>query len=151
MLVDIKEHNIKALSPDKKLFMEIPYKPNAAEIARKDIQTKKTGATKNILGYPCNEYKVTSKEQNTEISYWLADGNFDFFHELLSTLNRKDNFPAYFMQLYNVDGTFPLLAIERTLQGEEKSRLEVTKLERKILDYSLFAVPKDYQKYATGR
>ena len=42
------------------------------------------------------------------------------------------------------DGSMPLLAVEKDLNGLEKGRLEVTRLEQKVLAGGLFEIPKDY-------
>jgi hypothetical protein len=43
---------------------------------------------------------------------------------------------------------FPLRSVEYDATGKEISRMQVTKVEKKSLDDSEFAVPKDYAKAA---
>jgi hypothetical protein len=38
----------------------------------------------------------------------------------------------------------PLLAIEKNLKGEERGRLEVTRIEQKDITDGMFAIPSDY-------
>ncbi len=107
----------------------------------------KTKNVKKIKGYDCTEYIVTNKEENTQISYWIANNQkFDFFAPLLKLLNRKDKFSTYYQQIKDLVGAFSFLAIQST-GNKETGKLEVTKIEKKGIDASLFEIPKDYKKF----
>lgn len=144
MLVNTTENEVLALSPERKMFIEVPNKrPNR----KTDLTIDETTNEKKILGYTCKEWRVISAEDNREISYWLADKNFDFFVPMLKTLNRKDKLAVFFLKLPNNTGAFPLLGMETQDDGTELTKLEVTKVEETSLKDDLFSIPAGYTKF----
>ncbi|MEW6468668.1 MAG: DUF4412 domain-containing protein [Bacteroidota bacterium] len=145
-IVDLKASTMTFLSHDRKLYGDqatggTPNKPTGT------CTVTKGKGTKTIAGYKCTEYIVKNKDENTQIAFYLASGKFDFFSKLLTVLNRKDKFATYYQQLTNVNGMFPMLAVMSPMDGKEKERMEVTKVEKKTVDASQFDVPKDYLKF----
>ena len=145
MLVDLVKGNILALSPDRKMYMEVPAlsKP----IITGKVEVHKTSGTKIINGYTCKLWRMRNKAENTEVSYWVAEDKFDFFNGLLKVLNRKDKLSVYFMQAPTVVGAMALEATERNLLRDFKNAIVTTKIEKKVLDASLFSIPAEYKKY----
>ena len=145
MLVDLVKGNILALSPDRKMYMEVPAlsKP----IITGKVEVNKTSGTKIINGYTCKLWRMRNKAENTEVSYWVAEDKFDFFNGLLKVLNRKDKLSVYFMQAPTVVGAMALEATERNLLRDFKNAIVTTKIEKKVLDASLFSIPAEYKKY----
>lgn len=143
-LVDMDQKTIKALNHDRKLYMDQPTPPSPT---MKGTCSVKKGEVKNLQGYKCVEYVVTNTEENIQISYWLADGKFSFFEKLLHQLNRPDKSAVYFLQIPSIKNTFPMLSIQKSMDGMDQVRLEVTKIEKKEIDSSLFELPKTYNKF----
>ena len=145
MLVDLVKGNILSLSPDRKMYMEVPAlsKP----IITGKVEVNKTSGTKIINGYTCKLWRMRNKAENTEVSYWVAEDKFDFFNGLLKVLNRKDKLSVYFMQAPTVVGAMALEATERNLLRDFKNAIVTTKIEKKVLDASLFSIPAEYKKY----
>lgn len=144
MLVNLSDKKMYALSHERKLFMERPYK--ADESAKMNLDVERSGNTKFINGFECSQWRVKNREKDSEITYWVAEGNFEFFIPLLQTINRKDNFATFYLQVPGTKGFFPMLAVERTLLRDEKGRLQVTKITKKALDASFMEIPKGYVK-----
>lgn len=145
-LVDLKDKKMVSLSHDRKLYMDKATTAPAKVIGKPEVT--KTKNTRTINGYKAQEYIVKNKDENTQISYWVAtSGKFDFFDPFLKLINQKQKFSTYYQLITGVSGGFPLLAIEKSMDNVEKGRLEVTKIEKKALDASLFEVPKGYLKF----
>jgi len=145
-IVDLKTSSMISLSHDRKLYIEQGSGTPAVMNGKAEIT--KTKNVKTIQGYKCSEYIVKNAEDNTQITYWIATGKFDFFLKLLKTLNRKDKSVVYFQQITGVEGMFPFLSLQVNLEtGKEEVKMEVTKIQKKPLDANLFEVPKDYQKF----
>ncbi len=87
MIVDTKGNTVKALSPERQMYIDVPNKRPARET---EVFVQKTNNTQEINGYKCTEVKVSGKNDGREITFWVADDHFDFFVPLLETLNRKD-------------------------------------------------------------
>lgn len=145
-LIDTKEKKIIAVSHARRLYFEQPASPVPANV-KGTPEVTKTKNTKTIAGQTCTEYIVKSKEENTQISYWLAGGNYNFFSPMVKLLNRKDKSSVYFTKLTGVEGMFPFLSIESAIGSkDENTRLEVTKVQKKTIPASKFEIPKGYQK-----
>lgn len=144
-LIDMDEKTIKALNHERKLYMDQPTPP--APVNKGAFTVKKGLTPKNLQGYKCTEYTVTNTEENTQVTYWLADGKFSFFEKLLKQLNRKDKSSVYFLQLPDIKNTFPMLSIQQSLDGKDHIHLEVTKIIKKEIDPAMFELPKGYSKF----
>ncbi len=148
MLFNLQKKEIVAVSPIRKMYINLPvneYKENP--ITDKDYTIIKTNNNKKILGYKCYQWRVRNKNQNTEISYWVAKDEFNFFINLLKLWNRNEKHAQYFLKIPDNNGVFPLLSEERTTLREEKMTLRVLVLQKRALDDNLFKIPSDYKRY----
>lgn len=92
----------------------------------------KTGKNDTVAGYTCEQWKIT--ETNGERSdVCVAQGI------MFPVMGRRGT--GWMSQLEN---SFPLRAISYDSAGKEKSRMEVTKVEKKSLDDAMFQVPAGY-------
>ncbi|MGQ0828205.1 MAG: DUF4412 domain-containing protein [Bacteroidota bacterium] len=144
-LVDMDAKAMTSLNHDRKLYMDQPTP--AAPVLKGKCDVKKGSTTKNLQGFKCTEYVVSNAEENTKITYWIADGKFGFFDKLLRQLNRKDKSSTYYLQITDVKNMFPMLSIQTDLSGKEQMKLEVTKITKKTVDPTMFQVPKGYNKF----
>lgn len=144
-LVNLEAKNMKSLNHERKLYMD---QPTPSEPVIKGTCTVTKGQNvKNLQGYKCVEYIVTNNTEGTVITYWLADGKFAFFDKLLHQLNRKDKASVYFLQIPDTKNMFPMLSVQTDLRGKETGRLEVTKITKKVVDKTVFDIPKGYIKF----
>lgn len=141
-IVDTKAGTMKYLNHDRKMWGTRTPKGGAAAPAGCAVTSTKNN--KEMFGYKCTEQIVRNTTDSSQISYYLAPGKFTFFTPMMKLLNRQEKFSTYFFALTVKDGVMPLLAIERDLRGNEKGRLEVTRLEQKTLSAGLFDIPNDY-------
>lgn len=144
MLVDTDKNSVVALSPERKMYIDVP---NRRKTNESETEVKATGKTQTINGYECEEWMVSSSSDGRKVSYWVATEDFDFFVPMLKTLNRKDKMALYYMNLPNANGTFPMRGKEVKSDGMELTRLEVNKIEKEALSAELFKIPADYTKF----
>jgi hypothetical protein len=144
MIIDTKANTVKALSPERQMYIDVPNKRPAKET---DVYIQKTNNTQMINGYKCTEVKVTGKSDGREITYWVANDHFDFFIPMLETLNRKDKLAVYFMNIPDLHGFFPMVGVERKTDGVELSKLQVYDMAKTKLDDKLFQIPANYTKF----
>jgi len=144
MIVDTRDKTVIALSPDRKLYMDVPNMR-----LPKDVKTevKKTGEMKEMAGYKCEKWVVKSSDEDRTITYWVAADKFDFFVPLLETLNRKDEQAVFFLEVPDAGGVFPMLGVEQKLDGAEVSKLQVTKVAKGVQKPTLFEVPAGFNKF----
>ncbi len=141
-IVDTKAGTMIFLDPDRKLWGSRAQK--GLPVAAAGCVVTSTKEMKEMFGYKCTEQVVKNVTDSTQISYYIAPGKFTFFTPMMKLLNRQEKLSTYFFALTLKDGYMPLLAIEKNLNGVEKGRLEVTRLEEKMLDDGMFSIPKDY-------
>ncbi len=144
MIIDTKSNSVKALSPERQMYIDVPNKRPARET---EVYVQKTGKSEVINGYKCSEVKVSGKSDGREVTYWMADDDFDFFVPMLETLNRKDKLAVYFMNIPEISGMFPMVGVERKTDGVELSKLQVVEMDKKDLDNSIFEIPAGYTKF----
>jgi len=144
MLVDTRDKTVTAISPERKLYMDVPNMR-----LPKDVETtvQKTSEMKDMAGYKCEKWLVKSGAEDRVITYWVAADEFNFFVPLLETLNRKDEQAVFFLEIKENKGVFPLLGIEQKIDGAEVSRLEVTKVTKGVQKPVLFEIPAGFNKF----
>ncbi len=144
MLVDNHDKTVTALSPDRKLYMNVPNMRLPKEV-KADV--KKTGEMKDMAGYKCEKWVVKSPSEDRTLTYWVAQDAFDFFIPMLETLNRKDEQALFFLKIDGAKGVFPMQGVEQKMDGSEVSRLEVTKVVRGAQKDDRFTIPASFTKF----
>jgi len=144
-LMDLNTKKTYALSPERKLWFETPNRRPAISL---DVDIKKTGKTKEVLGKKCFEVVVTNKAQDRKIVYWITKGDYKFFIPMLETLNRKENQAMYYLEIEGMENHFPMLSTEHVLStGDVVSTLKAEKIDSKKISAETFIIPKDYGKF----
>ncbi|MBI4645274.1 MAG: DUF4412 domain-containing protein [Bacteroidia bacterium] len=146
LLFDLDAGTITALQPRRKLYMNITVRPYIS-VPDNNYEINQTKNYKMILGYKCYQWRVKNKSQNTEIAYWVANDNFNFFHDFLKLWNRAEKHAVYYLKIPESDGYFPLLSEERSTLREKKMRLNVIRINKTELDKKMFEIPLDYHPY----
>ena len=125
------------------------HKPSVAPVIKGTCVSTKGSGTKVIQGQKCVEYIVKNTEENTQITYWISSGKYDFFVPLVKAWNRKDKQSIYFNQIKDLPkGSMPMLSEEISISDKVLiSKLEVSKLNKTALDASKFAIPAGYNKF----
>lgn len=144
MIVNTADNSVVALSPERKMYIDVP---NRRKTNDTETEVKATGKTQEINGYTCEEWFVKSPIDGREVSYWVATDDFDFFLPMLKTLNRKDKMALYYMDLPMAEGGFPMKGVEVKNDGMELTRLLVDKVQKEELAADLFEIPADYSKF----
>ncbi len=144
---DLSSSEIKFVNPVRKVWGE--HKSETAPMIKGSCVSTKGTNTKMVQGQKCTEYIVKNTEENTQITYWLANNKYDFFAPLVKIWNRKDKQSIYFNQIKDLPkGAMPLLSEERTISdGKLVSKLEVSKISKGSIDASKLAIPSEYKKF----
>lgn len=146
-IINLESEKVLALSPKRKLFYELS--PSRAVQKTYDVATTINKENKITLeGQSCCQMRVKSIEHDTEVAYWVAEKNFDFFTGMNKVLRKIRPEIDMFSYFPDVKGLFPMLIVERTLLRKEKMKILVTAISETILSESVFKIPTDYQKIA---
>jgi hypothetical protein len=152
MIFNMKERKLITLMPQMNSYMERTI-DTAAQTPQggKKPEFTKTGKTEKILGYDCEQYIV--KEEKTETEVWAAKGLGTFMRPGMGGpmgggrggMGAGEAASSWVQEIRS-KGFFPLRAVTKNAEGKEESRMEVTKVEKKSLDASLFKAPEGWQK-----
>jgi len=141
MLLDGKENKAYMLISQMNAYMELPT-GQTPEGTKTKPEITKTGKTQKILGYDCEQLIIKDAGRVTEAWVTKAIGKFQKFGmgggmQQGKQESWQDNLAG--------SGMFPVRVV--TKEGDaETSKMEVTKIEKKSLDASLFKIPEGYQK-----
>lgn len=136
VLRDQAKNTTYMVMPAQRMYMEmpIPSTPDAAEAKPTDV--KMTGRKETIAGVECEHAIITSDK--VEYDACIAHG-LGMFPVVNNPMGRGRDTPAAWQKLGR--DAFPL----KVQRAGDQVNFEVTKIERKPLDASLFAVPDGFQ------
>ena len=144
MLVNTSTTKVYNLSPDRKLYSLVPQKNPNMNVA---VDIKATGVKKDVAGISCTEYTVTCEAEQRITTFYVGGTEFDFFMTFLKTLKRKDKLSVYFQKLSGVDNMFPMIGMEKKLDGTILTTLKVSSVKKQSVDDSVFEIPTDYKEF----
>jgi len=144
MLVDTRDKTVLAISPERKLYMDVPNMRLPKSVT---TTVQKTAEMKEIAGYKCEKWVVKSPTEDRNLTYWVAADDFNFFVPLLETLNRKDEQALFFLEISDNKGVFPMVGSENKMDGAEISRLEVSKVTKGPQKPAMFEIPPGFNKF----
>lgn len=145
ILVNTSTKDMYALTPKHKIYYKKSYQPTDYPI-REDVTVEKTGEMTNISGFNCEKVKVSDPTNNSFITYYISEKNFDFFRPLINTLNRKERLSMNYNQVEGMKRDFPFLGIEKDKEGKVLQRLQVTLLEEEEIKESMFEIPYNFKE-----
>lgn len=144
-IINLESEKVLALSPKQKLFYEL----SPCRAIQKQTDDATTINTENIMildGQSCCQMRVKSVSRDTEVAYWVAEKNFDFFRAMNKILRKVKPDIDFFSYFPDVKGLFPMLIVERTLLRKEKMKVLVTGISETMLSENVFKIPLGYQK-----
>ncbi|GAB4248522.1 MAG: hypothetical protein Kow0079_00690 [Vicingaceae bacterium] len=145
MLVDLKTEKVYALNHLRKLYIELNRKPTTKDLSK--TKYVKTNETKTILGKTAVKWEVSNKTYKSIATYWVIEGNYDFFKKTLSIVKQKDLLSLYFLSIPENQNVFPILSEEVTEDGVLRTRFEVMKIIPNDHLTIGFSIPEDYQLF----
>ncbi|MFO7868947.1 MAG: DUF4412 domain-containing protein [Bacteroidales bacterium] len=152
-LLNLKDSSIFAINHTQKIYMPVK-RQKAIEFAENKPEIINTGNYKYIEGYKCYQWRVRDESSNTEIAYWIAQENFDFFKPMSVLWQNIETSFSFFtlLPLNNIAGNMPLLTESRTLLRDEKAIYTVIKIETaSIENEKVFTIPETYNMHEVIR
>ena len=162
MLMDLDAGTMLALMPAQKMYLTMDIETTAGQFPKEraragaDLTFKATGQRETIAGVPCEHYGATDPEDGSQVDLCLAKGMGTFLgvsvpagNGPMGSMGRMGGMGSLppgaeqFARTFK-DGAF-LLKMEAKKGGKAEMTMVVTRLEKKPLDASLFAPPKDYR------
>ncbi len=146
-IFDLNANAIKFVNPKRKVWGE--HKSETPAIIKGKCEVVKGTGSKTIQGMKCVDYIVKNTDENTTITYWIATDKFSFFVPVLKLWNRKDKQSVYFAQITGLaEGSMPMMSEEKQISdGKSLTKLEVTKITKKMPDEASVSVPAEFTKF----
>ncbi|MGE5352985.1 MAG: DUF4412 domain-containing protein [Acidobacteriota bacterium] len=143
--VIFRNNKMFILMPSRKTYVEkdLNIINTLNELSRREnleSRITRTSDEKDILGHKA--IKWTVKTKSGEIELWSTHelGNFLFFQN-----GNAGSYPGWFQKVTS-GGFFPLLVIQKDLNGDEVNRLEVKDIKKERVDSKYFEIPADYKR-----
>jgi hypothetical protein len=162
MIWDPEAAKMTTLLPSKKMYMtmdlkdtgansEEPASPKSSEESKFPKLTD-TGKTETVAGYPC-EHWLMGEQQEMDICVAKGFGYFGMGGQGAGSMKRLAFSPKLLAAAvahpewvkFLQGGAFPL-KVTVMQDGKVATSMEATRIERKSLDDSLFAIPPDYKE-----
>ncbi len=144
-LVDLNAETIVAFHHASKTYAYLPARKEQTATDSK-IEYVRTENYMEINGIRCYQWRVKDRQRNTEITYWVASNNIDFFPKLMRLLARTDLSFNIFGAIPISEGFMPMLTVERTMLRKEKLKVQVVEILEAKVNRSLFTVPAHYRQ-----
>ena len=163
MLMDMSSGTQTTLMPQNKTYMTMNWREMAEGMTKgvgKDTsgdfpKVTSTGKTETVAGLTCQHWLLGDK-QDMDMCLAKGMGYFGFGGQSGGVLDKLKNLALSDKIKAQLDanpefakfvegGAFPL-KMDHVENGQSKTIMEVTSVERKSLDDSLFTVPADYKK-----
>lgn len=166
VLMDMAAGTQMMLMPQTKTYMslnlnqngklqEMMEKMSKGKDAMDDFKATSTGKSETIAGHTCQHWLVGNKQEMDVclakgLGYFGGGGQSGGIFDQLKNLGMGDKAKAMLdanpeFAKFVEGGAFPL-KISQIQNGQSKTIMEVTRVEQKPLDDSLFTVPADYKK-----
>jgi hypothetical protein len=140
IVMDPKAKKSYMIMPAQQMYMEQAMDARGgADASGARSQVTRTGKTETIAGLQCEHWLI--KDDQGETDACLAKGIGTFMNTGPGMGPRRQAEPEWYEQVRK-EGLFPL----KITQGGGRVTMEVTKIERKSLDPSLFAPPAGFRK-----
>jgi hypothetical protein len=146
-------HVIWMVNDEEKTYFEVSQTQQGEEspgIVPPDERPviRKTGRSRKILGYACEQFLVKHSGAQTEI--WGTKRLAGLATALAAALGQEQTVDGgSWTDVLTKRGVFPLLASTR-IEGKIVESQEVTRIERLTLPPELFALPAGYKKQSVG-
>ena len=141
-VINMKEETVYLLSPERKSYMVLHTNKSTKDMTNTKVEMTKESRT--ILDHPCKKWVISNSDLNAKVTYWVTPGKYNFFVDLLAALKRKDYHALFYQQVPAAVGYFPMVSTWTDINGVEKERLEVIKINEHILRGNFFTIPSDY-------
>ncbi len=145
MILDTRTNTMVVIRNDAQVYFEMDLSqiPPPPPAAMQDVSVKKTGLKETILGYECEQMIIEQEERSAEL--WVTKGLGRFVQMNLNPRAQSPMLKKLEDELID-QGYFPLRLVTKNRSGQEQTRMEVLKIEKKPLPDELFTVPAGYQQ-----
>lgn len=152
MVMDSQEQKMYMLMDEQKMAMSISLDAATSAAAHAHTKSdyaanppKKTGKTKTIAGYTCEQWELRDKDGSV-VELWSSSdvGSFTGFTNQGPMTGMTSFDFSGIKEFAEMQGMFPMAVIVKDDKGAEVLRMEATSVEKKTLSDAMFTVPTGY-------
>ncbi len=150
-IVNLQDKSVMIINPNKRVYTQLESFPVSNKYVQ-NMEVIHTGNYKYINGYKCSQWRVKNIEENTEITYWIAGDNFNFYTPMSQVAMSLEDHFLFFKALpqSKMQGVMPMMIENKTLLRASKATFCVTKINSHPVDTSVFNISQ-YQKFENLR
>lgn len=152
MIMDSQAKKMYMVMDEQKMAMSISM--DIADVAtteshkehsNSNVMPKKTGKTKTILGYTCEQWEMRG-DDGSVVELWSSKdmGSFPGFMNKGPMTGASGFDLSSIKEFSEMQSIFPMLIIVKDKSGKEALHMEATAIEKKSLSNSMFTVPTGY-------
>lgn len=144
-IINLQDNSIIVLNPSMQIYTTIDSKNVTG--AGQGMSVINTGNYKYINGYKCDQWRVKNEKENTEITYWVAGGNYNFYTSISQVAIPLEDYYLFYNALptAKVKGGLPLLIEDKTLLRASKSTLSIISIKSRPVSDTVFRI-SNYKK-----
>lgn len=149
-IVNLQDESVMIVNPNKQLYAKMEHLPQKED--SQNLEVISTGNYKYINGYKCSQWRVRNIASNSEITYWVAGENFNFYTPMSQIAMSIEDYFLFFKALPNakMKGGMPMLIENKTLTRASKATISVIGIKPHNVDPSVFSLSQ-YQKFENLR
>jgi hypothetical protein len=144
VIIDPASQHMMVIMPSRKMYMETDFGGAMAaaqqQVAGKNPSITRTGRMDTVAGYKCEHVMVTD-DDGTSVDTCVSSELGGFRMPTASNPMAPQHEAGWVTQMGS--GSFPL-----KVQKGGKTVMEVTSIEKKSLDATLFAAPEGFQSFS---
>lgn len=150
-IVNLQDQSVMVIHPGKRLYTTLEKFPVQKDSAQ-NMEVVYTGNYKYINGYKCSQWRVKNYDENTEITYWMAGDNFNFYAPMSQLAMSFDHHFLFYHALpeRTMQGLMPMMIEDKTLLRSHKSTSRVIGIRSHPVDPSVFSL-SEYQRFENLR
>lgn len=145
LIIDINSMKVFLLDSKRKKYTQLTVDEDLSN-GGGNYKIIKTKNFREINGVKCYQWRVRNREQNSEVAFWVARKDLDFFNKLIPILSQIDGTYFFYEKIQGKSNFFPFMIVERNLLRKEKKRLAVVDIQRTSVSDYLFKIPSNYQE-----
>jgi len=145
LIIDIDSKKVFLLDSKRKKYTRLTLNEDLPN-GRGNYKIIKTKNFREINGVKCYQWRVRNREKNSEVAFWVARKDLDFFNKLIPILSQIDKTYFFYEKIQGKSNFFPFMIVERNLLRKEKKRLAVIDIQRTSVSNYHFKIPSNYQE-----
>ncbi|SRR6056297_1594256 len=143
LIINTKSEKAYLLDFERMKYTELHIPPASSE-KTDNYKILKTKNFKKINGIKCYQWRVRNRKKNSEVAFWVARKDLDFFNKLIPILSHISGTYEFYERIHGKTNYFPFMIVERSLLRKERQRLAVVDIQSTSVNNGMFNIPDSF-------